>query len=172
MARLQRISPCLWFDDQAEEAAQYYTGIFKNSRIKSITRYSSAGFEIHKKPAGSVMTVQFELDGQQFTALNGGPEFKFNEAISLEVNCETQDEIDYYWQRLSSGGDPAAQVCGWLKDRYGVSWQVVPADINKLFEDAESPGAQAAMEAMLKMKKIDIAALQEAHDGASAHAGR
>jgi predicted 3-demethylubiquinone-9 3-methyltransferase (glyoxalase superfamily) len=171
MARLQRISPCLWFDDQAEEAARYYTGIFKNSRIKSITRYSSAGFEIHKKPAGSVMTVQFDLDGQQFTALNGGSEFKFNEAISLEVNCETQDEIDYYWQRLSAGGDPAAQVCGWLKDRYGVSWQVVPADINKLFEDAESPGAQAAMEAMLKMKKIDIAALREAHDSASAHAG-
>jgi len=171
MAKLQRISPCLWFDNQAEEAAQYYTGIFKNSRIKATTRYSSAGQETHKKPAGSVMTVQFELDGQQFTALNGGPDFKFNEAISLEIHCETQDEIDYYWQRLTAGGDPAAQICGWLKDRFGVSWQVVPADVNKLFEDAESPGAQRAMEALLKMKKIDMAALQEAHDSAAAHAG-
>ena len=171
MAKLQRISPCLWFDNQAEEAAQYYTGIFKNSRIKTTTRYSSAGQETHKKPPGSVMTVEFELDGQQFTALNGGPDFKFNEAISLQIHCETQDEIDYYWQRLTAGGDPAAQICGWLKDRYGVSWQVVPANVNELFEDAESPGAQRAMEALLKMKKIDLAELQEAHDSAAAHAG-
>jgi predicted 3-demethylubiquinone-9 3-methyltransferase (glyoxalase superfamily) len=169
MARLQRISPCLWFDTEAEEAARYYTSIFKNSRIKNTLRYSSAGFETHKKPAGSVMTVQFELDGQEFTALNGGPDFKFNEAISLEVRCENQEEIDYFWERLGAGGDPAAQVCGWLKDRFGVSWQVVPADINTLFEDAESPGAQRAMEALLTMKKLDMAALQEAHD--SAHTG-
>jgi predicted 3-demethylubiquinone-9 3-methyltransferase (glyoxalase superfamily) len=169
MARLQRISPCLWFDNEAEEAARFYTGIFRNSRITKTIHYSSAGFDIHKKPAGSVMTVQFELDGHQFTALNGGPIFKFNEAVSLEVRCESQEEIDYYWERLGAGGDPAAQVCGWLKDRFGVSWQIVPADIYKLYEHAESPGAKRTMEAMLKMTKLDMAALQEAHDGA--HAG-
>jgi predicted 3-demethylubiquinone-9 3-methyltransferase (glyoxalase superfamily) len=171
MAKLQRIRPCLWFDNKAEEAARFYTGIFRNSEITAITRYSSAGFETHKKPAGSVMTVQFELDGQRFTALNGGPDFKFNEAISLEVHCETQEEIDYYWEKLGAGGDPAAQVCGWLKDRYGVSWQIVPANVYKLYEDSDSPGAQAAMEALLKMKKLDMAALQEAYDSAEAHAG-
>ena len=170
MAKLQRISPCLWFDNQAEEAAQYYTGIFKNSSIKTITRYSSAGFETHKKQPGSVMVVRFELDGQLFSALNGGPDFKFNEAVSLEIHCETQEEIDYYWQRLTAGGDPAAQICGWLKDRYGVSWQVVPANVDKLFEDPESPGTQRAMEALMKMKKIDMAELQEAHDSAHASA--
>jgi predicted 3-demethylubiquinone-9 3-methyltransferase (glyoxalase superfamily) len=169
MARLQRISPCLWFDTQAEEAARFYTGIFKNSSIKATTRYSSAGQETHRKPPGSVMTVQFELDGQEFTALNGGPDFKFNEAISLEVRCESQEEIDYYWERLGAGGDPTAKVCGWLKDKFGVSWQVIPAEVYKLYEDAESPGAHAAMEALMKMKKIDIAALQNAHD--NAHAG-
>ena len=168
MARLQRISPCLWFDTQAEEAARFYTGIFKNARIKTITRYSSAGQETHRKPPGSVMTVQFELDGQEVTALNGGPDFKFNEAISLEVRCESQEEIDYYWEKLGAGGDPAAQVCGWLRDKFGVSWQVVPHEIYKFYEDAESPGARAAMEAMLKMKKIDIAVLREAHDGSAA----
>lgn len=115
------------------------------------------------------MTVQFELDGQEFTALNGGPDFKFNEAISLEVRCESQEEIDYYWERLGAGGDPTAQVCGWLKDKFGVSWQIVPHEVYKLYEEAESPGAQAAMEALLKMKKIDMAALQEAHD--NAHVG-
>ena len=170
MANLQRISPCLWFNTEAEEAARFYTGIFKNSEIKTIARYSSAGFETHRKPAGSVMTVVFELEGQRFTALNGGPDFTFNEAISLEIHCETQDEIDYYWEKLGAGGDPAAQVCGWLKDRYGVSWQVIPANVHKLYEDSESPGAMATMEAMLKMKKLDMAALQEAHDNAEAHA--
>ena len=169
MARLQRITPCLWFDTRAEEAARFYTGIFKNSNITATTHYSSAGIETHKKPPGSVMTVQFELDGQAFTALNGGPDFKFNEAISLEVHCESQEEIDYYWERLGEGGDPAAQICGWLKDKFGVSWQVVPAKVYKLYQDAESPGARAAMEALLTMKKIDMAALQEAHD--NAHAG-
>jgi predicted 3-demethylubiquinone-9 3-methyltransferase (glyoxalase superfamily) len=168
MARLQRISPCLWFDSRAEEAARYYTGIFKDSSITTTTRYSSAGQETHKKPSGSVMTVQFELDGQRFTALNGGPDFKFNEAISLEVHCETQEEIDYYWERLGAGGDPTAQVCGWLKDKFGVSWQIIPDEVYKLYEDAESPGARAAMEAMMKMKKIDMLALQEAYDNAEA----
>lgn len=170
MAKIQKISPCLWFEDEAEEAAKYYVSIFENSRITNITRYTTAGFETHKRPAGSVMTVGLELAGQSFTALNGGPVFKFNEAISLEVHCDTQDEIDRYWNQLSAGGDPSAQVCGWLKDRYGLSWQVVPANINEFFTD-DSPGAQRAMEALLKMKKIDIATLREAHEGAEAHAG-
>ena len=170
MAKIRKISPCLWFEDQAEEAAKLYTGIFENSRINRITRYREAGFETHKRPAGSVMTVSFELNGQSFTALNGGPEFKFNEAVSLEVHCETQEDIDYFWKKLGEGGDPKAQVCGWLKDRYGLSWQIVPADVDELFADENSPGAQRAMEALLKMKKIDIAALHEAHDSAEAHA--
>src|SRR5215510_6151307 len=122
----QKIAPCLWFDTQAEEAARFYTSIFKNSRIVSISRYGEAGHEVHKMPAGTVLTVAFELDGQPFTALNGGPVFKFNEAVSFQVGCETQEEVDYYWERLSAGGDERAQQCGWLKDRYGVSWQVVP----------------------------------------------
>jgi len=165
MAVTQRISPCLWFDDQAEEAARYYVGIFRNSRITMITRYSEAGFEVHHRPAGSVMVAAFELDGQSFTALNGGPLFKFNEAISLQVNCETQDEIDYYWEKLSAGGDPKAQQCGWLKDKYGLSWQVVPTRMDEMMKDGNSPGAKRAVEAMLGMKKIDIAALQRAFDG-------
>ncbi len=165
-----RTRPCLWFDTQAEEAAKFYTGIFPNSQITRVTRYSTAGQETHRKPPGSVMTVAFELDGEPFTALNGGPEFKFNEAISLEVHCDSQKEIDTYWNKLGAGGDPAAQVCGWLKDKYGVSWQIIPEDISKLYEDENSDGAKAAMEAMLKMKKIDMAALQEAYDNAEAHA--
>ena len=168
MASAQRITPCLWFDDQAEEAARFYTGIFKNSKIGKISRYGEAGREIHGRAPGSVMTVLFELDGHPFTALNGGPEFKFNEAVSFEIHCKDQEEIDYYWERLGAGGDPKAQVCGWLKDKFGLSWQVVPENINELYEDPDSPGAHAAMEAMLKMKKIDMAALQEAHDSAAA----
>lgn len=163
MATTQRISPCLWFAEEAEEAARFYTGIFKNARITAITRYGTAGFETHHRPAGSVMTVAFELDGQRFTALNGGPLFTFNEAVSFEVNCETQDEIDYYWEKLSEGGDPAAQQCGWLKDRYGVSWQVVPTGMDEMLGDETSAGAQRAMEAMLRMKKIDLAALRRAY---------
>ena len=168
MATTKRISPCLWFDDKAEEAARYYTGIFRNSRILNITRYGTAGFETHHRPAGSVMTVAFELDGQPFTALNGGPAFTFNEAVSFEVNCATQDEIDYYWEKLGAGGDPNAQQCGWLKDRYGVSWQIVPSGMEEFFKDEESPGAQRAMEAMLTMKKLDIAALRRAYEGTRA----
>jgi predicted 3-demethylubiquinone-9 3-methyltransferase (glyoxalase superfamily) len=171
MTATTKIVPCLWFDDKAEEAAKFYTGIFKNSRINLTTRYSTAGQETHKKAPGSVMTVDFELDGQRFTALNGGPEFKFNEAISLQIHCENQEEIDYYWNKLGAGGDPKAQVCGWLKDRYGLSWQVIPKDVDELYRDESSPGAHAAMEAMLQMKKIDMAALREAHDSAEAHAG-
>ena len=171
MTATTKIVPCLWFDDKAEEAAKFYAGIFKNSRINLTTRYSTAGQETHKKAPGSVMTVDFELDGQRFTALNGGPEFKFNEAISLQIHCENQEEIDYYWNKLGAGGDPKAQVCGWLKDRYGLSWQVIPKDVDELYKDESSPGAHAAMEAMLQMKKIDMAALREAHDSAEAHAG-
>jgi predicted 3-demethylubiquinone-9 3-methyltransferase (glyoxalase superfamily) len=161
----QRITPCLWFDDQAEEAAEFYTGIFKNSRIVTIIRYGEVGREIHGKPAGSVMTVAFELDGQSFTALNGGPIFKFNEAVSLQINCETQEEVDYYWKKLSAGGDKNAQQCGWLKDRYGLSWQVVPTILPEMLDSPDSPNSQRAMAAMLGMKKIDIEALERAYKG-------
>jgi predicted 3-demethylubiquinone-9 3-methyltransferase (glyoxalase superfamily) len=157
-----KIAPCLWFDHQAEEAASYYVSIFKNSKILQVTRYTEAGREIHQKPAGSVMVVEFELDGQSFTALNGGPIFTFNEAISLQVNCDTQKELDYYWDALSKGGDPKAQQCGWLKDRYGLSWQVVPSKLQDLLKDHTSEKAQRAMDAMLRMKKIDIAELERA----------
>lgn len=165
MPMTHRITPCLWFADEAEEAARFYIGIFKHSRIKTVTRYGPAGVEVHGRPDGSVMTVDFELDGAPFTALNGGPHFKFNEAISLQVHCETQEEVDYYWDKLSAGGDPKAQQCGWLKDRYGLSWQVVPSGMEEMFSDEKSPGARRAMEAMLKMKKLDIAALRRAYEG-------
>jgi predicted 3-demethylubiquinone-9 3-methyltransferase (glyoxalase superfamily) len=164
MQNAQRITPCLWFDSQAEEAAKYYTGIFKNSKITKIARYGEVGQEIHHRPPGSVMTVAFELDGQPFTALNGGPVFKFNEAVSLQVNCKTQEEIDYYWDKLGAGGDKNAQQCGWVKDKYGLSWQIVPTIMAELFGES-SPKADRAMQAMLGMKKLDIAALQRAYDG-------
>ena len=170
MATLQRIAPCLWFADDAEEAARFYTNIFPNSRILSISHYSDAGREVHGRPAGSVMTVEFELDGHAFTALNGGPVFTFNEAVSLQVRCADQGEIDYYWERLGAGGDPRAQQCGWLKDRYGLSWQVVPREMGALFADAGSAGARRAMEAMLRMKKLDIGALRRAAAGTPAEA--
>ena len=163
MPSIQRISPCLWFDDQAEDAARFYTSIFKDSKILRIARYGTAGQEIHRRPPGSVMTVEFELGGQRFTALNGGPVFKFNEAVSLQIHCETQDEVDYYWKRLSEGGDEKAQQCGWLKDKYGLSWQVVPTVLPEMLKDHESPKAQRAMEAMLQMKKLDIAKLKQAY---------
>jgi len=164
MANIQRIAPCLWFDHQAEEAAKYYTGIFKNSRIVAISRYGEAGYEIHRRPAGSVMTVAFELEGQPFTALNGGPLFKFNEAISLQLYCESQDEVDYYWERLTVGGDPKAQQCGWLKDRYGMSWQVVPRVIAEMMKQS-GQRADRVMTALLQMKKLDIATLKRAYEG-------
>ena len=166
MPIVQRIRPFLWFDDQAEEAARFYTGIFKRSRIVAVARYPDAGTEIHGRAPGSVMVVEFELDGLSFAALNGGPaKFAFNEAISLEVQCESQEEIDYYWDRLSAGGDPKAQQCGWLKDRYGVSWQVVPTALMEVMKDEQSDKTRRAFEAMLHMKKLDIAALQKAYDG-------
>lgn len=159
MAALQRITPCLWFDDQAEAAAAFYTAIFPHSRIVNVTRDGEAGQEIHGRPPGSVMVVAFELDGQQFTALNGGPAFTFNEAISLQVRCRDQAEVDHYWKRLSAGGDPQAQQCGWLKDRYGVSWQIVPDILLELLNSDDRGRADRVMRAMLGMKKIDIAAL-------------
>jgi predicted 3-demethylubiquinone-9 3-methyltransferase (glyoxalase superfamily) len=161
----QRITPCLWFDNQGEEAAKFYTGIFKNSRIVNVARYGEAGREVHGRPPGSVMTVAFELDGQRFTALNGGPLFKFNEAISFQVDCETQEEIDYYWDKLSEGGDKKAQQCGWLKDKFGASWQVVPRVLIEMMSDPDAEKSGRAMNAMLQMKKIDIAGLKQAYAG-------
>jgi predicted 3-demethylubiquinone-9 3-methyltransferase (glyoxalase superfamily) len=163
MQTIQKISPCLWFDNQAEDAAKFYTGIFKNSKITLISRYGEAGKEIHGRPPGSVMTVAFELDGQTFTALNGGPVFKFNEAISLQVNCATQEEVDHFWVKLSAGGDPNAQQCGWLKDKFGVSWQIVPTVLPEMLTDRDQEKSQRVMTAMLQMKKIDIAGLKRAY---------
>ena len=161
----QKITPCLWFDDQAEEAVTFYTGIFRNSKVLNVSRYGEAGHEIHGKPAGPVLTVAFELEGQAFTALNGGPVFRFNEAISFQVDCETQEEVDHYWEKLSEGGEPKAQQCGWLKDKYGVSWQVVPRVLVEMMSDPDSGKSGRAMEAMLQMKKIDIAELKRAYRG-------
>jgi predicted 3-demethylubiquinone-9 3-methyltransferase (glyoxalase superfamily) len=165
MPNIRHIRPCLWFDNQAEEAANYYVSLFKNSKITQIARYNEVGFEVHQHPAGSVMTVTFELDGHKSIALNGGPHFKFNEAISLEVECETQQEVDYFWEKLSAGGDPNAQVCGWLKDKYGLSWQVVPSGFADFFADHKSEKSKRAMAAMLKMKKLNIAELRRAVTG-------
>lgn len=165
MSYLQRLTPCLWFDDQAEEAAAFYTGIFSRSRITSVARYGEAGREFHGKEPGTAMTVAFELDGQAFTALNGGPMFKFNEAISFQVNCETQDEVDYFWGKLSTGSDETAQQCGWLKDRYGASWQVVPTILPNLLRDPDQERSERVMTALLQMKKLDIEALKRAYDG-------
>jgi predicted 3-demethylubiquinone-9 3-methyltransferase (glyoxalase superfamily) len=165
MQNIQKITPCLWFDDQAEEAAKFYTAIFNNSKIVSMTRYGEAGHEVHGRPAGTVMTVAFELDGHAFTALNGGPMFKFNEAISFQVSCETQEELDYYWERLSEGGDREAQQCGWLKDKYGASWQVIPNVLLEMLTNPDSKKSQRVMKSMLRMKKIDIEELKRAYDG-------
>jgi len=165
MPTVNRIVPFLWFADQAEEAANYYVGIFENSRITNVTHYASAGQETHQRPAGSIMTVEFEIDGCPFTALNGGPHFTFNEAVSFQIMCADQGEIDYFWERLGADGDPAARQCGWLKDRFGLSWQVVPEEMEDFFRDPNSDAASRAMEAMLRMKKLDIAALREAFEG-------
>jgi predicted 3-demethylubiquinone-9 3-methyltransferase (glyoxalase superfamily) len=158
MAKLTRITPCLWFDTEGESAANFYTSIFDNSRIVKISHYGSAG----PRPAGMVLEVQFELDGQEFLALNGGPEFTFDEAISFQVNCESQEEVDRYWSRLSEGGEEGP--CGWLKDKFGVSWQIVPTALVELVTDPDTKRAQRAVQAMMGMKKIDIAELQRAAD--------
>ncbi len=153
---MQKITPCLWFDIEGEEAARFYTSVFPNSRIVDIARYGSAG----PRPEGTVMTVAFELDGQRFTALNGGPDFRFNESISFEVDCGSQEEVDAFWSKLSEGGEEGP--CGWLKDRYGVSWQIVPRRLRELLADPDREKSQRAMQAMLGMKKIDIGALEQA----------
>ena len=162
---MQKITPFLWFDDQAEEAARFYTSIFKNSKILNVSRYDDAGAAASGRPKGSAMTVEFELNGQQFTALNGGPTFKFTEAISFVVNCETQQEVDDYWEKLNEGGDKNAQQCGWLKDKYGLSWQIVPNVLAELVSDPDPEKAGRVMQAMLAMKKIDIKALRQAYEG-------
>ena len=165
MPKIQKIVPCLWFDGKAEEAAKFYVSIFDNSKITRITHYTDAGKEVHKHEAGEVMTVEFELDRNPLTALNGGPEFKFSEAISLQVLCETQDVIDHYWTKLSAGGDQSAQQCGWLKDKYGLSWQIVPSMLNELADDRDPAKAARVMNALLKMKKLDVATLEHAYAG-------
>jgi predicted 3-demethylubiquinone-9 3-methyltransferase (glyoxalase superfamily) len=165
MAAMQKITTDLWFDRQAEEAAKYYTGIFKDSEILKVTRYGKEGYEIHKMPEGTAMTVEFRIGGQEFVALNGGPVFKFNEAISFIVNCTDQQEIDYYWEKLGQGGDPNAQQCGWLKDKFGVSWQVVPVQLSEMMQNSDRGKSERVMKAMLQMKKLDLHVLEEAYEG-------
>ena len=161
---MQKITPCLWFDNNAEEAAKFYTAIFKNSKIGKISRYGEEGYEIHGRPAGTVMTVEFQLEGQGFVALNGGPVFKFNEAISFQVHCKTQEEVDHYWEKLSKGGDKNAQQCGWLKDKYSVSWQIVPTVLPKMLQDKDAKKSERVMKALLQMKKLDIERLEQAYE--------
>lgn len=157
---MQKITPFLWFDNKAEEAANFYVSIFQNSKIGSITRYEGEGAKASGQPAGSAMTVTFQLNGQEFVALNGGPQFKFTEAISFVVNCETQEEVDGFWDKLLEGGQPS--VCGWLKDKYGLSWQIVPTILPKLLQGKDPAKSKKVMEAMLKMAKIDINILKQA----------
>ena len=158
------ITPCLWFDDQAEEAANLYCSVFPNSKITAISRYPDAGQEVHERPAGSVMVVAFELGGQPFTALNGGPVFKFDEAVSFQIMCDTQEEVDYYWNALTKDGGQEGP-CGWLKDRFGLSWQVVPSAIPRMMTDPDTSKSARVMNAFMKMKKLDVAAIERAYDG-------
>jgi predicted 3-demethylubiquinone-9 3-methyltransferase (glyoxalase superfamily) len=162
---MQKITPCLWFDNQAEEAANFYTSIFKKSKIGNISRYGKEGYDIHGREAGTVLTIDFEIEGQRFTCLNGGPVFKFNEAISFVVQCKTQKEVDYYWEKLSEGGDEGTQQCGWLKDKYGVSWQIVPVVLGEMLQDKDPEKSGRVMKSMLQMKKLDIEELKRAYKG-------
>lgn len=159
---MQKITPFLWFDSQAEEAANFYTSIFKNSKIGSIARYGEEGAEVSGQPKGTVMTVEFELEGQKFVALNGGPHFTFSPAISFVVNCETQEEVDELWEKLSEGGE--TQRCSWLKDKYGVSWQIIPTDLGRMLQDKDAGKSKRVMNALLQMDKIDIQALKQAYE--------
>jgi predicted 3-demethylubiquinone-9 3-methyltransferase (glyoxalase superfamily) len=163
--KIQRITPFLWFNSQAEAAVNFYTSIFRNSKILTTTRYGEEGAAASGRPKGTIMTVAFQLDGQNFVALNGGPIFKFTEAISFVVNCESQDEVDHFWEKLSEGGDEKAQQCGWLKDKYGLSWQVVPAVLPDLLSDPDPEKSRRVMKALLQMKKIDIETLRRAAEG-------
>ena len=160
-----KITTCLWFDGKAEEAANHYVSIFKNSRVSSINRYTGAGQEVHGQPAGRVLTAEFELNGHSFVALNGGPHFKFNEAVSFQVMCADQEEVDYYWEKLGEEGDESKRQCGWIADKYGLSWQVVPIILPKLLGGPDKEKSDRAMTEMMKMKKLDIKMLQEAYDG-------
>ena len=159
---MQKITPCLWFDDKAEEAATFYTSIFKNSKIVKIARYGEAGAEVSGRPKGAVMTVTFHLEEQKFMALNGGPQFKFTEAISFVMNCQTQEEVDEYWEKLSDRGQEVQ--CGWLKDKYGLSWQIVPTILSEMLKDPDPKKAERVMTAMLQMKKLDIKGLKQAYE--------
>ncbi|MHA6205566.1 VOC family protein [Dyella soli] len=161
-SRFQRITPFLWFDHQAEEAVDFYVSVFENSRITATTRFNAESAAASGCPEGSVMTIGFDLDGQSFAALNGGPVFRFNEAVSLVVNCHSQDEVDYYWDRLTQGGDAKAQQCGWLKDRYGLSWQVVPTELIDMLTHPDPLKVGKATGALMQMKKIDLDALRRA----------
>jgi predicted 3-demethylubiquinone-9 3-methyltransferase (glyoxalase superfamily) len=161
----QKISPCLWFDTQAEEAANFYVSVFENSSIKHISRYGKAGRDVHGKEAGSVMVVEFEIECQTFTALNGGPHFKFNEAVSFQVMCDSQAEIDHFWSALSQGGQEGQ--CGWLKDKYGLSWQVVPSALPGMMTGTDGARTDRMMSAVMKMKKFDLETLQRAYAGSA-----
>jgi predicted 3-demethylubiquinone-9 3-methyltransferase (glyoxalase superfamily) len=160
---MQKITPFLWFDHQAEEAAKFYTSVFENSKVGKILRYDEAAAKAAGGPVGAVLTIEFEIGGQKFTALNGGPEFKFNEAISFVVNCDTQEEVDYFWEKLSADGGQESQ-CGWLKDKFGVSWQIVPTILIEMLQDKDSEKSERVMKAMLQMQKIDIKTLKEAYE--------
>ncbi len=162
---MQKITSNFWFDTQAEDAAKFYTSVFKNSSIGRITYYGKEGYEIHGMKEGTVMTIEFLIEGQQFTGLNGGPIFKFNESISFIVNCETQKEVDYFWEKLGEGGDEKAKVCGWLKDKFGVSWQIVPVVLTNMIHDKDHTKTERVVKAMMQMKKLDIAALEKAFAG-------
>jgi len=161
---MQKITPFLWFDDQAEEAAKFYTSIFKNSKIGRTLRYSEEAAKTSGQPAGSVLTIEFEIQGQKFVALNGGPQFKFNESVSFVVNCQTQEEVDHFWEKLAAEGGEESQ-CGWLKDKFGLSWQVVPTVLIDMLHDKDSEKASRVMKAMLQMQKIDIEKLKAAYRG-------
>ena len=161
---MQKITPFLWFDNKAKEAANFYTSIFKNSKIVSVARYGEEGAKVSGRPKGTAMTVAFQLDGQEFVALNGGPHFKFSEAVSFVVNCKTQEEVDHYWEKLSAGGDEKAQQCGWLKDKYGLSWQIVPDVLGKMMQDKDQKNSENVMRALLQMKKLDIKTLKKAYE--------
>jgi predicted 3-demethylubiquinone-9 3-methyltransferase (glyoxalase superfamily) len=167
IANMKKITPCLWFDDKAEEAAKFYTSIFEDSKIGDVTYYGKEGYKIHGREEGSVLTVEFEIEDQKFVALNGGPVFKFNEAISFQIHCKTQEEVDYYWQKLSEEGDEKAQKCGWLKDKYGVSWQIVPTVLIQMLKDKDTEKSERVMKAMLQMHKLDINTLKQAYEGNS-----
>jgi len=162
---MQKITPFLWFDTEAEEAARFYVSVFKDSKLGRISRYPKSAEEVSGKPAGSVMLAEFELFGQKFVAINGGPDFKLSEAVSFVINCDSQEEVDYYWEKLGEGGDPKSQICGWLKDKFGLSWQITPKVLTEMINDEDPKKVDRVMAAMLKMKKIDIAELNRAAEG-------